>query len=270
MSDFDVKIVAIDAVMDAMERYQRENADIRAHITFDMRSLFHRLHRERTHAQNEVEALQSRIDICLASMEEGASDEEWEPSRGRELEELYEKLWQTQRKLVGIEELTAHAAALGNDLLQQFLEASHYGSGLAEDALRFMGRYIHDLNLVCNREALGGGAYRAAEGYYVCVLDSTLYPATAEHIRVAQKKGYPARLTVDRSRAAQRRETSLQGMPVRPDFDRDEYPMALFLEGGSGADVVHLEGADNRGAGSYISWQLRGVPDGAEVRIRVI
>lgn len=46
--------------------------------------------------------------------------------------------------------------------------------------------------------------------------------------------------------------------------------MAVFREGGAGANVVHLEEKDNRGAGSLIGWQMRKIPDGARVRIRVI
>ena len=155
-------------------------------------------------------------------------------------------------------------------ILNQFLEIHATCNNQSEDAIRFMGQYIHDINLISNREANCLGTYRATTGYYVCVVDSALYPATAEHIRSAQNNGHPTRLTIDRSGASQRRTESLQNIPTRREFDRDEYPMALFSEGGLGADVAHLEGTDNRGAGAYVGWQLRGVPDGAEVRIRVI
>lgn len=46
--------------------------------------------------------------------------------------------------------------------------------------------------------------------------------------------------------------------------------MAVFEEGGQGADVEYIEGHDNRGAGSSIGWQMRGFPDGSRVRVRVI
>jgi hypothetical protein len=44
-------------------------------------------------------------------------------------------------------------------------------------------------------------------------------------------------LTVDRSNAAQRRAESLQGIPSSPLLDRDEYPPAVFKEGGAGSSV---------------------------------
>ena len=34
--------------------------------------------------------------------------------------------------------------------------------------------------------------------------------------------------------------------------------------------MIYVAGTDNRGAGSYMGWQMRGLPDGAKVRVRVI
>lgn len=268
MSDFNVKIVAIDSAMDAVERYARECADITAHIAFDMRSLFERLEQEVISARESVESLESRMDELQANLE--SEEQDRRESAQEELEEVYQQLCRAQLTLEQLENLAIRTRASGTALLDRFRTLTSSGCALAEDAVRFMGRYIHDLNLVCNRQVLSFGTYRSSEGYYVCVVDSALYPSTAEHIRAAQNMGYPTRLTVDREGAAQRRDESLQGVAVRSEFDRDEYPMALFLEGGAGADVAYLEGPDNRGTGSYVGWQLRGVPDGAEVRIRVI
>ena len=75
---------------------------------------------------------------------------------------------------------------------------------------------------------------------------------------------------VDRNRIDERRKKSLKNVDRNSWFDRDEWPMAVFREGGAGANVVHLEDKDNRGAGSSIGWQMRKIPDGARVRIRVI
>ena len=270
MSDFDAKIVAIDSAMDAVENYQKEMSDVRAHIAFDMRSLFDKVTREIMLARNEIESIQRQIDALRVSME---SDEQARDSAGDgeiELEKLYGQLSAKQAVLQDLEQVMLHCSDYGSEMLNQFLNLHSSCSNQAEEANRFMGRYIHDLNLVCNQAAPGLGTYRAAQGYYVCVLDSSLYPATAEHIRVAQNIGHPAKLIIDRSRASQRRIESLQSIPARSEFDRDEYPMAMFVQGGAGADVALLPGPDNRGAGAYISWQLRSIPDGAEVRIRVI
>ena len=270
MSDFNAKIVAIDSAMDAVEHYQRELSDLKAHVSFDMHSLFDKMNQEITRARNEIEDIQCRIDSTQASIEADIREDEPDYAMDIELEALYNKLWLMQGVLQDLEQVMIRCSDYGSDMLDQFLKIHATCKNQSEDAVRFMGQYIHDINLISNREANCLGTYRSATGYYVCVVDSALYPATAEHIRFAQNIGHPARLTIDRSGASQRRAESLQNTPTRREFDRDEYPMALFSEGGSGADVAHLEGADNRGAGSYVGWQLRGIPDGAEVRIRVI
>ena len=101
-------------------------------------------------------------------------------------------------------------------------------------------------------------------------MDSALYPETAEHIRVAQDIGFPDILTLDRGGAAERRKASLAPIKASRIWDRDEYPCACFKEGGAGAHVMYVAGTDNRGAGSYMGWQMRSLPDGAKVRVRVI
>ena len=70
--------------------------------------------------------------------------------------------------------------------------------------------------------------------------------------------------------AAERRKASLAPIKASRIWDRDEYPCACFKEGGAGAHVMYVAGTDNRGAGSYMGWQMRGLPDGAKVRVRVI
>ena len=102
------------------------------------------------------------------------------------------------------------------------------------------------------------------------VVDSKRYPQTAEHIRFAIKKGMPDFVTLGREGAADRRTASLRGIKTRPEYDRDEWPMACFAEGGNGADVWYINRRDNRGAGSSIGWQMRGIPDGSKVRLRII
>ena len=270
MSDFNAKIVAIDWSMDAIDHYRRELSDLKAHISFDMRSLFDKLNQEIIRARNEIESIQDRIDSAQASIETDMYEDGSDYTVEIELEELYNKLWLMQGVLQDLEQVMIHCSAYGSDLLNQFLEVHATCHNQSEDAIRFMGQYIHDLNLICSKEAHSHGTYRSAAGYYVCVVDSALYPATAEHIRIAQNMGHPTRATIDRSGASQRRTESLHNTPTRREFDRDEYPMAMFREGGSGADIAYLDASDNRGTGCYLGWQLRGIPDGAEVRIRVI
>lgn len=182
MSDFNAKIVAIDLAMDAIEHYQRELSDLKAHISFDMRSLFDKLNQEIILTRNEIEGIQDRIDSAQAfieaDMHEGRSDCTTEIG----LEELYNKLWLMQGVLQELEQVMIHCSDYGANLLNQFLEIHTTCNNHSEDAIRFMGQYIHDINLISNREAHCLGTYRSATGYYVCVVDSALYPATAEHI----------------------------------------------------------------------------------------
>ena len=181
MSDFNAKIVAIDLAMDAIEHYQRELSDLKAHISFDMRSLFDKLNQEIILTRNEIEGIQDRIDSAQAfieaDMHEGRSDCTTEIG----LEELYNKLWLMQGVLQELEQVMIHCSDYGANLLNQFLEIHTTCNNHSEDAIRFMGQYIHDINLISNREAHCLGTYRSATGYYVCVVDSALYPATAEH-----------------------------------------------------------------------------------------
>jgi hypothetical protein len=52
--------------------------------------------------------------------------------------------------------------------------------------------------------------------------------------------------------------------------DRDEYPPAMFDEGGSGASVRKINSGDNRGSGASMGAQCRGVACGTKVEIKVV
>ncbi|SOD50479.1 RHS repeat-associated core domain-containing protein [Pseudoxanthomonas wuyuanensis] len=95
------------------------------------------------------------------------------------------------------------------------------------------------------------------------------YPESATHIKDAQEAGQPSVLTVNRQGAAANRREALRGTPTRANKDRDEYPPAMFKEGGEGSSVRHIGPSDNRGSGACIGAQCRGLPDGAKVRIKV-
>ena len=96
------------------------------------------------------------------------------------------------------------------------------------------------------------------------------HPETAQHVEDAQAAGHPKTLTIDRAGAPQNRKDSLRGIPTKPGKDRDEYPPAMFKEGGAGASVRHIDPADNRGAGSSIGAQCRKLPCGTKVTIEVV
>jgi hypothetical protein len=105
-----------------------------------------------------------------------------------------------------------------------------------------------------------------------CIVDVYLsrsrYPAAAQHIQDAIASGQPAILTLDRPGAVVRHNAAMVGHPLcGGGLDRDEYPMAVSLEGGTGADVRCIPFSDNRGAGATIGAQLTPYPDGTRFRI---
>lgn len=129
------------------------------------------------------------------------------------------------------------------------------------------------------RNVLGG---EGEDFDHVAVVDSSRFPESAQHIREAQSgkiwsggdvieddpmESKPSILTIDRGGADDNRSESLRGISTAPGMDRDEYPMAMFSEGGAGASVKHIDSGDNQAAGASVGGQLRGIPDGAKVKI---
>ncbi|NMO16825.1 hypothetical protein HPC49_04780 [Pyxidicoccus fallax] len=96
------------------------------------------------------------------------------------------------------------------------------------------------------------------------------YPESAAHIEDAQQAGHPDVMTINRGGAAQNRRDSLRGIPTQRGYDRDEYPPAMFQEGGTGADIEYIDPTDNRGSGSSFGGQLRSYPNGTRVWFRVV
>ena len=75
-------------------------------------------------------------------------------------------------------------------------------------------------------------------------------------------------MTINRAGAKANRRDSLKGVGTKPGLDRDEFPPAMFQEGGKGASVRRIGSSDNRGAGASIGGQCRGLECGSKVRIR--
>ena len=117
-------------------------------------------------------------------------------------------------------------------------------------------------------------------GMVTLVLDSKVYPETAKHIDDAIKKhNCPSTVTLarnDKSKVRARRSDSMKYgkcPKVVPKKDRDEWPMAMFAEGGKNnsckGGVAHVRAiakSDNKGAGSSIGLALRNLPDGTKVK----
>lgn len=87
-------------------------------------------------------------------------------------------------------------------------------------------------------------------------IDPSRYPLTAKHAQDAIKAGEAKILHLDREGADENRDSSLAGIDTAPGKDRDEYPPAVTMEGGEGADVRLVPASDNRGAGSSMGAQL--------------
>ena len=100
-------------------------------------------------------------------------------------------------------------------------------------------------------------------------LSKTKYPESAQHIEDAIKNGQPDTLTINRSGAMTNRRVSLKGINKVPGAGLDEYPPAMFKEGGQGASVRPINPSDNRGAGSTIGHRLRPYPDGTKIKINI-
>ncbi|WP_019909377.1 NucA/NucB deoxyribonuclease domain-containing protein [Paenibacillus sp. HW567] len=94
---------------------------------------------------------------------------------------------------------------------------------------------------------------------------SNRYPETAKHIQDAIRSGESPVCTIDRKEAEENRKESLKGVPTKKGYDRDEWPMAMCEEGGTGADIEYITPSDNRGAGSWVGNQLEELPDGTRV-----
>lgn len=253
MSDINVLIAAVDRGMDIMDGYEREIQDLRANVTFEIYSLISSVEREKNMAEQAIE------DLCYSSYE--YADDIGSDSNN---EAVY-------RKNAQFEALLYQTTIRGEELEGKWSDLCSRSIELVSDSRRIMGEYIRKLNLI--NAASFSGVMRGngdESQYYVVILDSKKYPQTAEHIKTAQEMGFPEFVTLGRSEAAERRKASLANVKTSQIYDRDEWPMAVFEEGGEGADVAYVDGHDNRGAGSAISWQMRGIPDGSRVRVRVI
>ncbi|WP_165447492.1 DUF637 domain-containing protein [Pseudomonas mucidolens] len=102
------------------------------------------------------------------------------------------------------------------------------------------------------------------------LLSREKYGEAADHISDAQKAGHPDILTIERSGAKGNRKESIGGLPKVPGKQLDEYPPAMFKEGGTGASVRPISPKDNMGAGACIGNACRGLSDGEKVRIKVV
>jgi len=91
----------------------------------------------------------------------------------------------------------------------------------------------------------------------------------AVHAADAIKAGKPDVLTIARDGASANRKAATGGIQKVPGKQLDEYPPAMFKEGGSGASVRAINSSENMSAGACIGNACRGLANGDKVRIKV-
>jgi hypothetical protein len=119
---------------------------------------------------------------------------------------------------------------------------------------------------VSGLELLGHNAGKCVEA----TVSKSKSPEAAKHIEDAQEAGHPSTLTIDRPGAPDNRGDSLYGIAKVPGKQLDEYPPAMFKEGGAGASVRAITPGDNMSAGAQLGNQLRKYPNGTKVKIKVV
>lgn len=234
MSQVQALLTATDQALDALTAYQRELEDVRAHLAFVLRSLDQAVQRALWAAGQRLSAL------------EGLENDD--------------ALRLVARRIEALGALQMELTARLPDLKQQLAVLYDRCREGSASALRHTAEYARKLNAL-PRPANGPPR--------VVVVDARRHPASAQHITAAVNMGAPETVTLDRSTVRSNRTGNLRHKPPRREYDRDEYPCAVFREG-AGADVAYIPRGDNRGSGSSIRHQLRGVPNGARVRVRVI
>jgi hypothetical protein len=100
-------------------------------------------------------------------------------------------------------------------------------------------------------------------------LSASRYPETTDHISDSIASGQPSLLHIDRAHEDEHRAASLADYPPRSGLDRDEWPVAMSREGGSGADVRYIDPSDNRGAGATMGNALEGWCEDQPFRIDI-
>lgn len=118
----------------------------------------------------------------------------------------------------------------------------------------------------------GGPVQRFHKGKLIHSIHSGQYPQTVGHMydNVSTKPKSSQKMTIDRKNAKARRKQSLAGWATKKGKDRDEWPMAMFKQGGKGASVRYIDPSDNRGAGSSIGAALQNVPDGNDIDVKAV
>lgn len=155
--------------------------------------------------------------------------------------------------------------------------ATHDAGSAVRNAGDVAGQWVHQRGV--DARAFLSGIDPGPNGPHYVIVDQGKYPEAANHVREAQmgtswrgdqpfNRMQPAEVTIDRDGADARRAESMKQVPqTRPGYDRDEYPPAVFQEGGTGSSVKYIDPFDNQGSGSTIRHQISGLNDGEKVTV---
>ena len=97
----------------------------------------------------------------------------------------------------------------------------------------------------------------------------SVHGEAAKHAEDAIRAGKPSVLTIDRTGTTANRAAATGSLEKVPGKQLDEYPPAMFKEGGGDASVRAINPSNNMSAGACIGNSCRGLPDGAQVKINV-
>jgi hypothetical protein len=100
-------------------------------------------------------------------------------------------------------------------------------------------------------------------------LSRSIHGEAAAHAADAIKAGEPSLLTIDRGGVAANRQASTGALDKVAGKHLDEYPPAMFREGGAGASVRPINPRDNMSSGACIGNACRGPPDGPRAQIKI-
>jgi hypothetical protein len=112
--------------------------------------------------------------------------------------------------------------------------------------------------------------FRGADVVKGIPISRTKYGEAADHIADAQKAGHSDVLEIAREGASGNRRSAIGGLPKVLGKQLDEYPPAMFKEGGAGASVRAISPKDNMAAGACIGNACRGLANGDKIRIKVV
>ncbi len=276
VSDYNATVVAIDSGIECFDRIRDASSQFHRIVCYDLSQLEAAISDKISHVESRINDIYDQINALYSESQESAESNSSNNIEAK-MRSLNEEAELLQSKLDALEALMRRCRSLSMRYHSQSQPMLSTISTNVSEGIRSMSTYlrkIQSIEGIPNEAGTSRGGFTnpfsGETNYAVVFIDSAKYPETAEHIETAIRCGAPASLTLDRPGANNNRLESLQGIPVRQGYDRDEYPMACFSEGGSGSHVFYLSPSDNRGSGSSISHQLRNIPDGTIVRFRII